>query len=171
PQASAGGRGVAQEEPPQAARAGPAGRPIVGERQRPDMRSDMRSDMRIWAMDHSASGEPDPPNSSARDRAGGIVATATVLALLYFGRDVLVPVTLALILSLMVAPVVRVLRGAGMGQTLSVLCAVLGLVLTVGAAATVIGIQVVKMTASLPQYEQTIRHKIATLNEITVDRL
>jgi len=27
------------------------------------------------------------------------------------------------------------------------------------------------MTASLPQYEQTIRHKLATLNEITVERL
>src|SRR5882757_3230565 len=122
-------------------------------------------------MDFSASREPDPPPISLRDRAGGIVATATVLALLYFGRDVLVPVTLAVILSLLIAPLVRILRGVGVGQTLSVLAAVLGLALAVGAAATVIGMQVVKMTASLPQYEQTIRHKLATLNEITVERL
>jgi predicted PurR-regulated permease PerM len=123
-------------------------------------------------MDLSASREPDPPPiSSLRDRAGGIVATATVLALLYFGRDVLVPVTLAVILSLLIAPLVRVLRSVGMGQTLSVLAAVLGLALAVGAAAAVIGLQVVKMTASLPQYEQTIRYKLTTLNEITVGRL
>jgi predicted PurR-regulated permease PerM len=123
-------------------------------------------------MDLSASREPDPPPiSSLRDRTGGIVATATVLALLYFGRDVLVPVTLAVILSLLIAPLVRILRGVGVGQTLSVLAAVLGLALAVGAAATVIGMQVVKMTASLPLYEQTIRHKLATLNEITVERL
>jgi predicted PurR-regulated permease PerM len=123
-------------------------------------------------MDLSASREPDPPPiSSLRDRAGGIVATATVLALLYFGRDVLVPVTLAVILSLLIAPLVRILRGVGVGQTLSVLAAVLGLALAVGAAAAVIGMQVVKMTASLPHYEQTIRHKLATLNEITVERL
>jgi predicted PurR-regulated permease PerM len=123
-------------------------------------------------MDLSASREPDPPpNSSLHDRAGGIVATATVLALLYFGRDVLVPVTLAVILSLLIAPLVRILRRVGLGQTLSVLAAVLGLVLAVGAAAAIIGMQVVKMTASLPQYEQTIRHKLATLNEITVGRL
>jgi predicted PurR-regulated permease PerM len=109
--------------------------------------------------------------SSGRDRAGGIVATATVLALLYFGRDVLVPVTLAVILSLLIAPLVRVLRSVGMGQTLSVLAAVLGLTLAVGAATAVIGMQVVKMTASLPHYEQTIRHKLTTLNEITVGRL
>jgi predicted PurR-regulated permease PerM len=123
-------------------------------------------------MDLSASREPDPPPiTSLRDRAGGIVATATVLALLYFGRDVLVPVTLAVILSLMIAPLVRVLRSLGMGQTLSVLAAVLGLALAVGTAAAVIGMQVVKMTTSLPQYEQTIRHKLTTLNEITVGRL
>jgi predicted PurR-regulated permease PerM len=123
-------------------------------------------------MDLSASREPDPPPISSRhDRAGGIVATATVLALLYFGRDVLVPVTLAVILSLLIAPLVRVLRSVGMGQTLSVLAAVLGLALAMGAAAAVIGMQVVKMTASLPLYEQTIRHKLTTLNEITVGRL
>src|ERR1700674_2393547 len=128
--------------------------------------------MRTWGMDLSASRDPDPPPiSSLRDRAGGIVATATVLALLYFGRDVLVPVTLAVILSLLIAPMVRVLRSIGMGQTLSVLAAVLGLALAVGAAAAVIGMQVVKMTASLPQYEQTIRHKLTTLNEINVGRL
>jgi predicted PurR-regulated permease PerM len=123
-------------------------------------------------MDLSASREPDPPPiSSVRDRAGGIVATATVLALLYFGRDVLVPVTLAVILSLLIAPLVRVLRSVGLGQTLSVLVAVLGLALAVGATAAVIGMQVVKMAAGLPHYEQTIRHKLATLNEITVGRL
>ena len=128
--------------------------------------------MRILRMDLSASREPDPPPiSSLRDRAGGIVATATVLALLYFGRDVLVPVTLAVILSLLIAPLVRVLRSVGLGQTLSVLVAVLGLALAVGATAAVIGMQVVKMTAGLPHYEQTIRHKLATLNEITVGRL
>jgi predicted PurR-regulated permease PerM len=128
--------------------------------------------MRILRMDLSASREPDPPPiSSLRDRAGGIVATATVLALLYFGRDVLVPVTLAVILSLLIAPLVRVLRSVGLGQTLSVLVAVLGLALALGATAAVIGMQVVKMTAGVPHYEQTIRHKLATLNEITVGRL
>ena len=118
-------------------------------------------------MDLAASREPDPPPiSPLRERAGGIVATATVLALLYFGRDVLVPVTLAVILSLLIAPLVRVLRSIGMGQTLSVLAAVLGLALAVGAAGAVIGMQVVKMTAGLPHYEETIRHKLTTLDEI-----
>jgi hypothetical protein len=37
----------------------------------------------------------------------GLVGTATVLALLYFGRDVLIPITLAFILSFLIAPFVR----------------------------------------------------------------
>src|ERR1700726_3156883 len=123
-------------------------------------------------MDQSVSREPNPPPvPSLSGRAGGIVATATVVGLLFFGRDVLVPVTLAVILSLLIAPLVRVLRSVGMGQTLSVLAAVLGLALAVGAAAAVIGMQGVKMTASLPRYEQTIRDKLTTLNEITLGGL
>jgi predicted PurR-regulated permease PerM len=50
----------------------------------------------------------------------GLVGTATVLALLYFGRDVLIPITLAFILSFLIAPFVRALRHLGLGQTTSV---------------------------------------------------
>ena len=51
------------------------------------------------------------------------------IGLLYFARGVLVPITLAIILSLLIAPLVRVLRRLGLGQTLSVLAAVLVLAL------------------------------------------
>src|SRR5271155_5866141 len=96
-----------------------------------------------------------------RNRALGIIATATVLALLYFARDVLVPITLAFILSLLVAPFVRRLRRVGLGQTQSVLAAVLVLALSFGAVATVIGSQLVHMADSLPMYERTLELKMA----------
>ena len=76
-----------------------------------------------------------PPVSPIRDRALGIIATATLLALLYFGRDVLVPITLAFILSLLIAPLVHALRRIGLGQTLSVLAAVIVLAVFFGAIA------------------------------------
>jgi predicted PurR-regulated permease PerM len=120
----------------------------------------------------SVSRDPDrQPVSTLRDRAAGIVATGTVLALLYLGRDVLVPVTFAVILSLAVAPPIRLLRRVGFGPTASVLVGVLALTLSVAAATAVIGVQMVRMSASLPQYEKTIRHKLWTLNEMTVGRL
>ncbi len=108
--------------------------------------------------------------ASVRDRAAGIVATGTILAILYFARDVLVPITLAIILSLLISPLVRALRRLGMGPTSSVLVAVAALALLIASVATVMGVQVARMAASVPQYEQTIRHKLATIDEMTVSR-
>ena len=117
-----------------------------------------------------SAGNAAPAPSEFRDRAVGIVATGTILAVLYFARDVLVPITLAVILSLLIAPVVRRLRRAGFGATSSVLVAVLALSLTCAAVAAVIGVQVARLARSLPQYEETIRHKLTSVNELTVDR-
>jgi predicted PurR-regulated permease PerM len=120
-------------------------------------------------MDPSVSA-PDPLPLVRRERAVGIIATATLLALLYFARDVLVPITLAVILSLLMAPLVRVLRRIGLGQTLSVLAAVLVFAFSFAAVAGIIGSQVVHMAQSLPRYEQTIERKLKTLNAVTVGR-
>ena len=111
------------------------------------------------------------PDLSTRSRAVGIVATGTILAILYFARDVLVPITLAVILSLLISPLVRALRRAGLGQTSSVLVAVLALSVSFASVAFMAGVQLARMAASLPQYEHTIRHKLATLNAMTVGRL
>ena len=105
-----------------------------------------------------------------RDRAIGIIATGTILAILYFARDVLVPITLAVILSLLLSPLVRALRRRGLGATSSVIAAVLALTLACGAVAGVIGVQAARMAASFPQYERTLRQKFAKLNQLTVDR-
>ncbi len=111
------------------------------------------------------------PDLSVRSRAVGIVATGTIIAILYFARDVLVPITLAVILSLLISPLVRALRRAGLGQTSSVLVAVLALSVAFASVAFMAGVQLARMAASLPQYEHTIRHKLTTLNAMTVGRL
>jgi predicted PurR-regulated permease PerM len=121
-------------------------------------------------MASPASSFPDPSPLPIRDRALGIIATATVLALLYFARDVLVPITLAVILSLLIAPLVRALRHIGLGQTLSVLAAVVVLAFSFAAVAGVIGSQFVRMAASLPHYERTIERKLRTVNSFTVGK-
>ncbi len=105
-----------------------------------------------------------------RDRALGLMAAATLLAILYFARDVLVPITLAFLLSLLVAPLVRALRRLNIGQTFSVLLAVLVVAFSFGSITAVIGSQLVHMAASLPQYERNIGRKLETLNSVTVGR-
>lgn len=108
---------------------------------------------------------------TVQSRVIGILGTAAVLALLYFGREVLIPITLAVMLSLLVAPMIHGLRRIGLGQTASVWIAVLALVLVLSTIAAVIGSQVLRMGASLPQYEETMRGKLATLDRMTLGRL
>src|SRR6202140_1075589 len=125
--------------------------------------------MPIYRMEPPVSA-PDPLPFVNRERTLGIIATATLLGLLYFARDVLVPITLAVILSLLIAPLVRVLRRIGFGHILSVLAAVLGLGVSFAAVAGVIGSQLVHTAQSLPRYERTIEHKLKMLNDVTVGK-
>ena len=59
---------------------------------------------------YDAAGVPKLSGLKWKFHAGGLVNAAVVLGLLYFGREVLVPITLAVILSLLIAPLVRKLR-------------------------------------------------------------
>src|SRR5579864_9265627 len=107
------------------------------------------------------------PVISLRDRASGIIAFAIVLALLYLGRDVLIPLTLALMLSLLIAPLVRLLRRFGLLQTPAVLIAVLALAVSLTAIAATLGTQVLRIAERLPQYEDTIQQKLQNVDEMT----
>ena len=112
-----------------------------------------------------------PPAARSTHDALTILAGAAILALLYFGREILVPITLAAILSLLVAPLVRCLKRAGLGQVPAVLgSVVLVSVLLVGVAGMIVS-QVVSMAGSLPQYESTIRAKLKTVQDATVGRM
>jgi predicted PurR-regulated permease PerM len=98
----------------------------------------------------------------------GLRNLAIVLALLYLGRDVLIPISLAAILSLIVAPLVRVLRRLGLGQNVAVGVSGLGFISFLGATGLVIGAQFFSLMADLPQYEETIRAKSQMLREVTL---
>ncbi len=110
-------------------------------------------------------------SGSLRDRAIGIIAFATVLALLYFGRTVLIPFTVALMLSLLIAPLARRLRRIGLGRVPSVLAAVLASAFVVAGGGGVVGTQVLHTAASLPQYERNIQQKLGNLDEMTLGRV
>ena len=111
----------------------------------------------------------DPRTSgSLRDRALSIIAFAAVLALLYLGRTVLIPLVLALVLSLVVSPLVHIVRRTGLGRRSSVLVAMLACTLLGLAAAAILGTQMIRMAESLPHYRQTIQQKLGTLNDVTL---
>ncbi|WP_233842655.1 AI-2E family transporter [Dyella sp. 2HG41-7] len=115
---------------------------------------------------------PDPQSvASPVQRSLIVIATGVVFALLYFGKDVLVPIILALILALLMAPFVRVLQKVRLGHAYAVLIAVLLLATVAAGLMTVIGSQVVHLAESLPQYEMTVQAKLQVLHDLTVARL
>ena len=114
---------------------------------------------------------PAPPALPTKFHAGGLVNGAVVLGLLYFGREVLVPITLAVILSLLMAPLVRKLRRVVRSQVTAVLGSVVVLTILVGGLAAVIVSQVVAMAEGLPQYESTIRDKLHDVQDVTLGRV
>jgi predicted PurR-regulated permease PerM len=91
-----------------------------------------------------------------------------VLALLYLGRSVLIPLALAIMLSLLVALLVRALRRIRFGRTPSVLIAVVALIVSCTSITLVLGAQILHIAESLPHYESNVRGKLKTLEEVTV---
>ena len=85
------------------------------------------------------------------------------IAALYFARDVLIPITLAILLSFVLAPLVRLMRRCYFPRSLAVLLSVLlafGIIFGFG---TVLVTQVTQLASDLPRYQSTLREKIKSL--------
>lgn len=120
-----------------------------------------------------ASDPPRVPPAGTPGAGGlvGIVVAVVAVVALYFGRRVLMPVTLAMLLSFVLAPLVEFLRRLWLGRILSVLLAVLlalGIIIALG---TAIGAQVGHLGRHLPQYQSEIEGKLRHLRSTTVNRL
>jgi predicted PurR-regulated permease PerM len=106
-----------------------------------------------------------------RDYGSRIMTAAIVLALLYLGRSVLIPLALAIMLSLLVAPLVRALRRLRVGRVSSVLVVVVVLAVSCLGVAAALGTQVLRIAASLPQYESNVQRKLKAFEEVAVGPL
>src|ERR1035438_10071960 len=103
-----------------------------------------------------------------RDHSSRTMTAGIVLALLYLGRSVLIPLALAIMLSLLVAPLVRTLRRIRVGRTSSVLIAVVASTVSCIGIAVALGTQMLRIAESLPQYESNVQRKLKTLEEVIV---
>jgi len=104
-------------------------------------------------------------------RVAGVLGFGTVLAILYLGRDVLVPITMAGLLGFLIAPLIHRLRRVGVGHTASIWLAVFGAAAVLVGMGLVIASQFVQLEAALPEYEETVRAKLTALNAFTEDKL
>lgn len=88
-----------------------------------------------------------------------------LIAALYFGREVFIPLVLAVLLSFVLGPVVNLLRRIKLGRVPSVIVAVLLALAVIGGFGAVIGTQVAGLASNLPQYQVTVQKKFAGLQQ------
>jgi predicted PurR-regulated permease PerM len=96
-----------------------------------------------------------------------VAVGAAAIAALYLGRDVFVPLALAVLISFALAPLANRLRRLGLGRAPSVLAVVtLALGLVLGFAYLLVG-ETIGLAGQLPQYEYNLRQKIRLLGPET----
>jgi predicted PurR-regulated permease PerM len=101
----------------------------------------------------------------------GLAISAAIIAALYFAKEVLLPVTLAVLLSFVLSPLVRVLRKLRIPRVVAVVFSV-GLALAIiGGIAALVGAEMVHVARDLPKYQHTIEQKVAQIRSATVDRI
>src|SRR3954465_5625282 len=127
-------------------------------------------------MEEAPRPRPGPENEIAPAETPTLASLMTLLvgvaavAALYFGRDVFLPIVLAVLLAFVLAPFVDLMRRLRLGRVFSVIVAVLVALGGIGTLGTVMGLQVAELASDLPRYEQTIRDKVGGLREGVLGR-
>ena len=98
-------------------------------------------------------------------RNASLVALLVVTAVLYFARDVLIPLALAILLSFLLAPAVRRLEHWKLGRVLSTLIVVVVGFSLIGGIGWVAGRQAIALTAKLPEYRANVQAKMRVLRD------
>ena len=103
------------------------------------------------------------------------IVGAAVVGALYIGRDLLIPIALALLLSFVLSPLVSLAKRVRIPRSIAVVALVLmafGVIVGLGA---VLAGQVAQLAGDLPKYQSTMRAKVQSVGEMmgggaTLDR-
>ncbi|QNB05800.1 AI-2E family transporter [Herbaspirillum frisingense] len=96
-----------------------------------------------------------------------LLGAAVILGMLYFGRDILAPLAVAGIASLIILPLVRQLDALGINRAAAAIISVLLVGACLVALAVVLAFQLVSVTSDLPQYREAIQEKVESVRAIT----
>jgi predicted PurR-regulated permease PerM len=119
---------------------------------------------------------PRPVADSLTPKFMASVIAAVVVGGLYFGRPVLMPLALAVLMSFALAPLVNLLKRLRLGNIAPVLISLLLAIVILSSLAAFMGSQLAKLAADLPHYQTNLAHKIQSVigsvgNNDTINRL
>lgn len=100
-----------------------------------------------------------------------LISVVVAVAALSIARDVLIPITLAVLLSFLLAPLVNLLRRAWLGRVPAVMLAVLLALGVILGSAGLIGTQVADLAGDIPRYTAPIQQKVQAVQRVTLGRL
>jgi predicted PurR-regulated permease PerM len=103
---------------------------------------------------------------SAHSQSPPVVGATCVLALLYAGRDILQPIALAIIASLVVAPLILSLGRLGLARLPALLAALALASACAAGLGAILAAQLVGMTTELPRYQAAIGAKAAAIRAV-----
>ena len=104
-----------------------------------------------------------PTETGLRETAYAAVIAAVVVATIYFGRPLLVPLALSILMAFALAPVVEFLRRLRLGRIPGVILTVTLAMLLICGIAGFIGTQLARLAVGLPQYQQNIVSKVQSV--------
>src|SRR5208283_2361753 len=97
----------------------------------------------------------------------GVIFGFVVIACLYFGREVLVPIALAVLMSFVLAPPVRLLQGWRVPRSLAVIVVAVVAFSAIFSLGGLMVVEVNRLASDLPRYQSTLRDKIQSLRGAT----
>ncbi len=105
--------------------------------------------------------------AAPRDGLRYLLAAGIVIAALYVGAEIFVPVALAILLSFVLAPGVRLLQRWHLGRIVPVIVMTLLAFLVIAGLGALLAVQLRDLANALPQYETTVLAKIEALRSMT----
>ncbi|HZP85734.1 MAG TPA: AI-2E family transporter [Burkholderiales bacterium] len=107
----------------------------------------------------------EPAAPSLDPKTAILIGIAAILAL-HFGYEIFMPFALALLLTFVLAPLVRLLGRVGLPRVPAVVAVVLLAMLLLSGIGAVVTTQMMELASSLPRYEYNLRSKIQNLRAL-----
>lgn len=98
------------------------------------------------------------------------ILAAIIVAMLYFGREIFVPIALAILLSFVLAPLVGLLQRVRVPRGLAVVSVVILAFALIFATGSLFATQLTQLAGDLPRYQSTISEKIQSFRDTRAGR-
>ena len=98
------------------------------------------------------------------------ILTVIIIMLLYFGREIIIPIALAILLSFVLAPLVGLLQFIRIPRGLAVVSVVITAFALIFAMGSLLANQLTQLAGDLPRYQSTISEKIQAFRDTTAGR-